>query len=62
MATATTPSPWHAAYPVPKQASPTIDRQEVLELLRSSAGTGKKKYVLVDLRRNDHEVSSRAIY
>lgn len=58
MTTTTTPSPWHAAYPVPKQASPAIDRQEVLELLRSEVDTAKKTYILVDLRRNDHEVRS----
>lgn len=58
MATVPKPSSWHAAYPAPKQASSAIDRPQVLELLRSDAGAGKKNFILVDLRRNDHEVRS----
>jgi len=62
MSTVTTTSPWHAMYPAPRQSSPaTIDRQQVLELLRSDVGTVKKDYVLVDVRRNDHEVSTLSL-
>lgn len=55
--TANASPPWHAAYPSPKQANPpAIARQDVLELLRSGTKVAGKDCVLVDLRRNDHEV------
>jgi arsenical-resistance protein 2 len=53
------PASWHAVYPAPRQASPaTIQREVVLEMLHSNTDAVGKDYILVDLRRNDHEVSS----
>lgn len=61
----TTP-PWHAAYPPPKNSSPeSISRAELLQLLHLHYNNSdrhetktKKDFVLIDLRRMDHEVSS----
>ena len=51
-----TDSPWHAAYPTPKNRIPAIiTRQEILSMLRA-AGKPQKDFILVDLRRTDHEV------
>ena len=53
---AATDIPWHAAYPNPKKQNPTpITRQEVLSMLHSAEKPGRD-FVLVDLRRSDHEV------
>jgi arsenical-resistance protein 2 len=52
----TTPAPWYAAYPAPKSEVVTIPREEVLELLKTTP-LEKRDFVLVDLRRNDFEVS-----
>lgn len=53
---AATDSPWHAAYPTPKNESPeTITRQDILGLLRA-AENPQKDFVLIDLRRTDHKV------
>lgn len=49
--------PWYAAYPEAHSEPRTITRQEVLELLKSSTPP-EKAFVLVDLRRNDHEAST----
>lgn|SRR5687767_10985860 len=53
----TTP-PWHAAYPAPRNAKPDgLLPSQVLELLKAPADSGQGgKFVLVDLRRTDHEV------
>ena len=50
------PAPWYAAYPAPKSEAATISREEVLELLKTTP-IEKRDFVLVDLRRNDFEVS-----
>lgn len=48
---------WYAAYPVARTQSPAaIDRAQVLQLIKKSTG-GPQSYVLVDLRRTDHEAS-----
>lgn len=61
------PPPWHAAYPPPQNSNPaSISRAELLQLLLlhySSDGhvnknQTKRNFVLIDLRRMDHEVSS----
>lgn len=61
------PPPWHAAYPPPQNSNPaSISRAELLQLLLihySSDGheiknKKKKNFLLIDLRRIDHEVSS----
>jgi hypothetical protein len=48
-------APWYAAYPAPRNPSPiSMQREDVLEMImHSEAG---KDFILVDLRRNDHDV------
>jgi hypothetical protein len=51
--------PWHEAFPKPVITAPTVSRTEVLEWIRERRTQGadtKVDYVLVDLRRADHEV------
>ncbi|KAK7718928.1 hypothetical protein SLS63_010341 [Diaporthe eres] len=43
------------AYPAPKKEAPSITRGAVLEMLRDSENVAGKDFVLVDLRRSDHE-------
>lgn len=52
-------APWYAAYPAPKSEAATISREEVLAMLKA-APLGSRDFVLVDLRRNDFEVSPSA--
>lgn len=49
--------PWHAAYPAPRGAAPSISREELLQWIREGKQAGKD-FVLVDLRRTDYEVWS----
>lgn len=50
--------PWHAAFPpVQCQHVPEISRMELLQMMRDGKQAGVD-YLLVDLRRNDHEVQS----
>jgi hypothetical protein len=58
MATANVVPPWHAAYPAPRIAPATIRREDVLDMIKQSAETSSRDYVLIDLRRNDFEVST----
>jgi arsenical-resistance protein 2 len=58
---AASPPPWHAAYPAPRNPKPDgMTREEVLALLNAQAkdksSNSPKDFVLVDLRRADHEV------
>ncbi|KAI5862480.1 Rhodanese-like domain-containing protein [Durotheca rogersii] len=47
--------PWYAAFPEPKDAAPAaLSRDAVLQRLRDSA-PGDRAFVLVDVRRADHE-------
>jgi arsenical-resistance protein 2 len=51
-------TPWHAAYPSPLCKTPAaMTRQEVLNMIKDSKNIAGKNYVLVDLRRTDHEVA-----
>jgi hypothetical protein len=52
---ASEPAPWHAAYPKPKNTAETISHSEVLGRLNRGELPGRD-ILLVDLRRNDHEV------
>ncbi|KLU91685.1 hypothetical protein MAPG_10203 [Magnaporthiopsis poae ATCC 64411] len=61
MEPATTIAPWHAAYPAPRNTELlSVTREEVLAMLeaqREGQGSCKKRdFLLVDLRRVDHEV------
>ena len=56
--------PWHAAYPAPRKAEQQgTTREEVLAMLKTQLGDqkggGVRDFVLVDLRRVDHEVRPR---
>ncbi|KAF4767228.1 hypothetical protein N7455_006852 [Penicillium solitum] len=46
--------PWHAAYPAPRGAAPSISREELLQWIREGKQAGKD-FLLVDLRRTDYE-------
>ncbi|EEH41616.1 hypothetical protein PAAG_03179 [Paracoccidioides lutzii Pb01] len=49
-------TPCHAAFPAPKTTAAIISRSEVLGLLLDETRKGAESdYVLVDLRREDHE-------
>ena len=50
-------APWHAAYPAPEHQPGTLTREEVLKLMKEVSSVAKQDFVLIDLRRNDHEVS-----
>jgi arsenical-resistance protein 2 len=50
-----TEAPWYAAYPAAKSTADSICRSEVRLWLYHSTDGGPRDFVLVDLRRNDHE-------
>jgi len=48
--------PWYAAYPAARNKDPaTISRLDLLALIKQGKKPGKD-FILVDLRRTDHEV------
>lgn len=50
-------APWHAAFPAPRKQEPgTITLGEVLKMIRDGESVARKDYLLVDLRRADHQV------
>lgn len=51
-------SPWHARYPSPKYTPGEVSRDELLAMLNNPDLVAGRDYVLVDVRRNDFEVSS----
>lgn len=54
---AASPPPWYAVYPAPRNSPATILREEVLDMMKAGGVAAGKDYLLVDLRRNDHEVN-----
>lgn len=52
--------PWHAAFPEPRHkadALPDVEKEDVLSLLNEGKKSGTHGgFLLVDVRRNDHEV------
>ena len=50
-------APWHAKYPAPERQPGILTREQLLELMRQVGGVASADFVLVDLRRNDYEVS-----
>ncbi|KAJ3455513.1 hypothetical protein MRS44_016995 [Fusarium solani] len=57
MASTDAATPWHAAYPPPLNKAPAaMTRQAALEMMKDSKNIAGKNYVLIDLRRTDHEV------
>ena len=56
MAETSVSGPWHAAYPSPRNKDPdSISRAELLQRLQAGEKPGVD-FLLVDLRRTDHEV------
>lgn len=51
--------PWYAAYPPARSNPESISRSALLQLLKQSSED--ERFVLVDLRRTDHEVRRRWI-
>ena len=49
--------PWYAAYPPASSTPNGINRRALLQLLKQSGED--ERFVLVDLRRTDHEVCHR---
>lgn len=50
-------SPWYAAYPRPRHLQPgTVTREQVLAMLKRVESAEGRDFILVDLRRTDHEV------
>ncbi|KAI6359530.1 hypothetical protein MCOR25_007036 [Pyricularia grisea] len=48
--------PWHAAYPSPKKAQPaSLNREELLKMIKATNSVAKRGFALVDLRRTDLE-------
>ena len=47
---------WAATLPVPQSSPPTIDPEELAELIRTKQGG--KDFLVVDVRRTDFEVIS----
>lgn len=48
--------PWHAKYPAPQHQPGSVTREAVLDMLQSDSLVAGRDYLLVDVRRNDHEV------
>ncbi|KFA51251.1 hypothetical protein S40293_05107 [Stachybotrys chartarum IBT 40293] len=49
-------APWHAAYPAPRHQPGSLTRDQVLQMIIKSHELGTRPdFVLIDLRRNDHE-------
>ena len=58
MASTDASTPWHAAYPPPMNKAPgAMTRHAVLDMLKDRNHIAGKDYVLIDLRRTDHEVA-----
>lgn len=58
--TATEEPAWHAAFPEPRHKAaelPDVEKEDVLSLLKQGKKPGDRGgFLLVDVRRNDHEV------
>lgn len=50
------PAPWYVNYPAPMKEAAIVSRGDVLRMLCDAGSSASKDFVLVDLRRNDHEV------
>ncbi|KAH8742390.1 Rhodanese-like domain-containing protein [Diaporthe sp. PMI_573] len=49
------PAPWYVNYPAPKKEAAIVSREDVLRMLCDARNSASKDFILVDLRRNDHE-------
>jgi len=55
IAAAAKEAPWYAAYPEAKSIAITMTRSDLLDMMKMGKKPGED-YILVDLRRADHEV------
>ena len=55
------PGPWYASYPAPKSEAAGVSREDVLHMLRDEGDSAGRDFILVDLRRNDHEVCNPSV-
>jgi arsenical-resistance protein 2 len=52
-------APWYAVYSTPRHTQPgSLTREELLGMIKSGDSLAGRDFVLIDLRRNDHEVPS----
>jgi len=59
----TSSPPWYAAYPPPRHLQPgCVTREELLSMLKDGENVTANDFVLVDLRRADHEVSCLVVF
>lgn len=62
----TTEQPWHAFFPAPTLEAIFLPADEIYELLVQDEEAEKngesRKTILVDLRRNDHDVSQGLLF
>lgn len=56
-ATAAKNAPWYAAYPEARSSPATITRSDLLDMIETGKRPGVD-FILVDLRRTDHEVGN----
>lgn len=50
--------PWHASFPAPRTTEPqVVKREDLLAMFKSGNRRAGRDFLLVDVRRNDHEVS-----
>ncbi|THX99845.1 hypothetical protein D6D03_06889 [Aureobasidium pullulans] len=56
-ATLATDVPWYAGYPEARSSPATITRSDLLNMIEAGKKPGVD-YILIDLRRTDHEVSN----
>ncbi|KAK5940497.1 hypothetical protein PMZ80_006913 [Knufia obscura] len=47
--------PWHAAFPAPKATPGAVTASQLLQMIQQFKASGQPTYMLVDVRRNDHE-------
>ncbi|CZT24140.1 related to arsenate reductase (Arc2) [Ramularia collo-cygni] len=47
--------PWHANFPAPKSTAGSMSREQLLGLLQDQKKLPGRDFLLVDLRRTDHE-------
>lgn len=55
LGTQTEVPPWQAAFPAPKATPGMITTSQLLSMIQDSKTYAKPHYLLVDVRRNDHE-------
>ncbi|KAI5456962.1 Rhodanese-like domain-containing protein [Mariannaea sp. PMI_226] len=49
-------SPWYSAYPAPRNTQPGgLAREELLKMMKADGSVAGRDFILIDLRRNDHE-------